>query len=53
MIKAKNQYANYHPATLQLAISKSMVQCHGGEITVKNNPDRGSEFIITIKQKLN
>ena len=31
-----------------LTISKSIIEAHGGHITVKSKPNEGSEFIITI-----
>jgi two-component system sensor histidine kinase KdpD len=33
---------------LGLSICKGIVEAHGGEITARNNPDKGATFIITI-----
>jgi len=33
-----------------LAISKTIVEMHGGEITAENNPEGGSTVRFTVKQ---
>ena len=34
---------------LGLAMVKSIIELHGGSITVSSSPDKGTEFIITLK----
>lgn len=35
---------------LGLAIARGLVQAHGGDITVRNHPDGGAEFVIEINR---
>jgi signal transduction histidine kinase len=41
---------SYGGAGLGLAISKSIMESHGGSIIVKSIPSKGSEFILTFKK---
>lgn len=48
-VQADDDYNRAYEGTgLGLTLVRKLVQMHGGEITARNNPDRGSTFTITL-----